>query len=131
MALKISIIPYIGIRFLAITRPFFVRLVWFFLVIQETIIYRLVMRNRDFDAFLENILFWRENGRGRRHGTKGSGASRPDQRVGQMGQPFGSTVNSKTSFKNFGPEVGTWIADKINYSNNYRWNWLYLFIKYF
>ena len=29
----------------------------FFLVTQETIIYRLMMRNHDFDAFLEKIVF--------------------------------------------------------------------------
>ena len=45
-----SIIPYMGIRFLAIT--------------QETIIYRFVMRHHD---FLE------KNGRGRHGGVKGSG----------------------------------------------------------
>ena len=45
--------------------------------------------------------FWRENGRGRHRGAKGSGASRPDQKVGPLGQSFGSTVNSKTWFQKF------------------------------
>ena len=38
------------------------------------------MRNHDFDVFLENIYFWRENGRGRHTDAKGSGPSRADQK---------------------------------------------------
>ena len=34
----------------------------------------------------------------------GSGSSRPDQNFDPLGKPFGSTVISKTFFKNLGPE---------------------------
>ena len=72
------------------------------MVTQETIIYRLVVRNNDFDAFFERSLsFWRENGRGRHGGAKGPGASRPDQKFGPVARPFGSIVISKTCFQNF------------------------------
>ena len=47
------------------------------MVTQETIIYRLVVRNHAFDAFFKEILFWRENGL------------------------FGSTVISKYMFSKF------------------------------
>ena len=73
------------------------------MVTQETIIYRLVVRNNVFDAFLKEIFFWRENWRGRHGGAKGSGTSRPDQKVGPVDGPFGSTVISKTCFQNFRP----------------------------
>ena len=72
-----------------------------FLVTHKIIIYRLVMRNCDFDAFLKISYFWRENGRGRHSGAKVSGASRPNQKVGPMGGPFGPTINSKTYFQKF------------------------------
>ena len=48
----------------------------FFMVFQETIIYRLVMKNHNFDAVLKNSYVWRENGRGRQTGAEGYGASR-------------------------------------------------------
>ena len=35
------------------------------------------------------------------------GASRSDQKFGRLGGPFGSTVNSKTCLKKFGPEPPT------------------------
>ena len=66
---------------------------------QETIMYRLVMRNHDFDAFFEkNINFWRKNGRGHHAGAEGSRVSRPDQKVGPLDGTFGSTVISKNVF---------------------------------
>ena len=71
-----------GIRFLANWAEFFF----------GTIIYRLVMRNHDLDSFSEKFKFWRENGRGRHAGARGSRASRPDQKVAQSGGTFGSTV---------------------------------------
>ena len=39
--------------------------------------------------------FWRENGRVRHFDAKGSGASKPDQKVGPPGGTFGSTIVSK------------------------------------
>ena len=39
--------------------------------------------------------------RGRYGGVKGSGTSRPNQKVGPICRPFGSTVISKTCFRNF------------------------------
>ena len=41
---------------------------------------------------------------GGKMGVKGSGASRPDQKVGSPGKSLDSTVISKIVFKNLGPE---------------------------
>ena len=61
---------------------------------QETIIYRLVMRNHDFGALQK-----RQNGHGRHAGAKGS---RPNQKVGP---PFGLTIIlKKLLFENLGPQ---------------------------
>ena len=75
-----------------------------FLVTQETIIYRLVMRNHECDAFLKKILFLAG-----KMGVattvvpkpKGFGALRPNQKVGPLGEPFGSIVNLETCFQKF------------------------------
>ena len=69
------------------------------MVTQETIIYRLVVRNHDFDVFFEKTLLWQENDGGRHSGANRSAASRLDQKVGPMGGPFGSTVISKVDIK--------------------------------
>ena len=61
------------------------------------------MRNHNFDAF-ENYFIWRENRRGHYGGAKGSGASRPDQKVGQLAGTFGSTVISKPCNQKLWPE---------------------------
>ena len=71
LALKISIIPYKGIRFLAITRPFLSNRAEFFMVTQETIIYQLVI-NHDFDAFL---------GKYHMFGGKGLGLQDPSNKL--------------------------------------------------
>ena len=61
----------------------------FFMEIQETIVYRLNIRNHDFRTYLKILNFWRENGRGRRPADgKGSAASKPDQKVGPLVEPF-------------------------------------------
>ena len=70
---------------------------------QETIIYQLLMRIRDFDPFLKRIIFLAENGRGYHAASKGSRASRSDQKFGPLGGPFGSNIISKKVFK--GPET--------------------------
>ena len=44
--------------------------------------------------------FWQENVRGRHAG--GSGASRPDQKVGPLGGSFGHSLSQKSVFENFG-----------------------------
>ena len=49
---------------------------------QETIIYRLVMRNHDLDAFYKTKIVGGEKGRGHHAGAKVSRASRPNQKVG-------------------------------------------------
>ena len=74
----------------------------FFMVTQETIIYRLVMRNHDFYSYL-----WQENGRARKMGVaatlaaKGMGkASRHDQKVGRLSGPFGPTTIVKSCYRN-------------------------------
>tara|TARA_B110000037_G_C16626268_1_gene304484 strand:- start:17 stop:334 length:318 start_codon:yes stop_codon:yes gene_type:complete len=59
---------------------------------QKTIIHRLVMRNRDFDAFLKKKSYFGRKMSVGSLGTKGSGASRPDQTVGPPDGPFGSTI---------------------------------------
>ena len=58
-SLKIPIIPYKDIRFLAIAQPFFCPVgLKFCMVIQETIIYRLVMKNHGFEPYLPYSIFW-------------------------------------------------------------------------
>ena len=49
--------------------------------------------------FRKKFNFWRENGRGRHAGAKGSRGSRPDQKVGSSGGIFWSTVISEKSFR--------------------------------
>ena len=44
--------------------------------------------------FEKNAYFWRENGRGRHAGAKGSGASRPDQNVDSRGGVFGKMFSN-------------------------------------
>ena len=78
----------------------------FFIGTKDTIIYRLVMRNQDYDAFLKkkSISNCRlENGRGRHAGAKVSGASRPDQKVGPLGPGWTFWVNRylKNQFQKF------------------------------
>ena len=52
MAFKMSIIPYMGIRFLAIAKPFLAnRAEFFFGNSGDYLLDRLVMRNLDLDAF--------------------------------------------------------------------------------
>ena len=82
-------VEYMAIRFLA----------EIFMVTQESIIYRLVMRNHDFDAFLKKSYLLRENGRGCHCGAKGIGAPGSNQRVGPLVGPYGSTTISKTCFQ--------------------------------
>ena len=99
MNLKISIIPYMGICLWAKLSHFSTNRAEicygnsgdYYLVI-----YRLVVRKHVFDAILK-IYFWWEMG----VATKGSGISRPDQKVDQMGGPVGSTFISKKCFRNF------------------------------
>ena len=59
---------------------------------------KLVCTLSDFD-FLG--YFWRENGLSHNAGLKWSGDSKPNQNVGLLGGPFGSTVILKTFFQNF------------------------------
>ena len=47
--------------------------------------------------FFWKTYFWRENGRGRHHGAKGSGASSPDQKVGLLGRPLTGKLVLKIS----------------------------------
>ena len=55
-------------------------------------IHQLVIGNHDFDAFLNNYTFWRENGHGRHASAQVSEALRPDQKVGPLDGLFWSTV---------------------------------------
>ena len=50
-----SVIPYLGIRYGHNLVIFSSNRAEFFMVPQKTIIYRLVMRNRDFDEFKNNV----------------------------------------------------------------------------
>ena len=62
------------------------------------------MRNHDYDAFLEKSYFWRENGRGRHRGAKGSGTSILDQKLAHWVDLLGQPLSRKLVFKTFGPE---------------------------
>ena len=56
--IEIPIIPYKGIRSLAIARPFFDELGWnFFMEAQEIIIYRLMLKNPGFGPYLLSSIF--------------------------------------------------------------------------
>ena len=66
---------------------------------KETIIYRLAMRNDDFDAYLK-----RENGCGRHAGAEGSGALRPDLKVAHWLDLFVKPLYRKHIFLILGPE---------------------------
>ena len=101
MDFKISTIPYMGISFLAITQPFLTTRADNFYGNSRDYYLSIGVRNYVFDAILKNIIFWRENGRGRDGGAKRSGTSRPGQKVGTMVETFGSTVISKTCHRNF------------------------------
>ena len=65
-------------------------------VTHEIIIYRLVVRSHAFDAYLEEILFWRENGRG----CQGVWDLKLVQSVDPLGQP----LYRKRVFEISGPE---------------------------
>ena len=58
MSLKVTIISYKGIRFLAITQPFLTNRAEFFMGTQKTIIYRLVLTNPGFGPYLSFSIFW-------------------------------------------------------------------------
>ena len=70
----------------------------FFMGTQETIICRLVMSNPSYDDYFLLIFFdflghfWRENERG---------SSKPNQKVGPLGGPFGPTAMSESCLRNF------------------------------
>ena len=85
MDFKISIIPYMGIRILAMTQPIFGQSGWLFYGNSGDYYYV-------YDGFLKEILFLA--------GKWASGTTRPDQKVGPMSGPFGSTVSviSKNMF---------------------------------
>ena len=89
--------------FLTITRPFFVQSDWFFMVTQETIIYRSEMRNHDFDAFFKKgPIVSGKMGVAATVAPKGLGsASRSEQKVGALVEPFRSIVILKTCFHKF------------------------------
>ena len=69
---------------------------------QDTIIYRLVMRNLSYDAYFWFLMFWATFGW--KMGvvtTRAPGASKTDQKVVQLGGPFRPTAISKSCFRNF------------------------------
>ena len=76
------IIPCMGMRVLAITRPFLRPIeLEFFIVTQETIIYQLVMRIHDFDTFFEkNNLLTGKKGAAATRSPKGMGPQEPTKR---------------------------------------------------
>ena len=63
--------------------------------------------------FLRNPIFSGGNGLGRHIGAKGSGISRPDQKDGPMGGPFGSTPVQPLSRKNVCEIFGLYIIPEI------------------
>ena len=55
---KMVCMPYLGTRFLAKTQHFWANWAEFFMGVQETIIYRLVMRNLSCNAYFWILIFW-------------------------------------------------------------------------
>ena len=75
----------------------------FFMGTQETIIYRLVMRNLSFGPYLPFWFFWPCEGQkwAWPHACPyGSGVSKLNQKVDPLGGPFAPTINSKSCFWN-------------------------------
>ena len=93
--------PHLGIRFLAIAQPFLGQLGRKFLWELR----RLLSINRWWQIQVMILFFildfwsnlWQENGCGHHK----SGASKPKQKVGPLGGPFGPTAISKSYFRNF------------------------------
>ena len=54
--------------------------------------------------FWKTLNFWRENGRGRHAGAKGSRVSRPDQKVGSLGGTFVQPFSRINGFENLWPK---------------------------
>ena len=68
----------------------------FYGITLETIIYRLVVRNYNFDNFLKNIIFLAgRNGQGRHCGAKGSGLQDPTKNLAQWVDLFGQPLSRK------------------------------------
>ena len=77
----------------------------FFFVTQETIIYLLVMRNHDFDAFFgKNPIFGGKIGVAATVAQKGLGPQDPTKNLANWVDLFGQPLTRKLVFKNFGPE---------------------------
>ena len=76
----------------------------FFLVTQETIIYRLVMRNYDADAFLENHIFGGKMGVATTVAPKGLGPQVPTRKLAHWVEHLGQPLSLKLVFKKFGYE---------------------------
>ena len=98
---KISIIPLMGIHFLAITQPFLSNLAEIFYGYSRD--YYLLM---GCDKSWFWCIFWKKSNFGKKWAwppqwCQGSGASRPDQNVDPLSGPFGSTVIWKTCFQKF------------------------------
>ena len=88
MALKISNIPGLN----------------FFMVTQETIIYRLVIKNRDFDAFLKkNHIFGGKIGVATTVASKGLGPRDPTKKLTHWVDLLGQLLSRKPVLINFGP----------------------------
>ena len=73
--------PFMGILFMTVT--FCPNRLKFLMGDQETIIYRLVMRNLRNVPYFSILIFWvvSENGHGPHAGTKGSGTSKINQKM--------------------------------------------------
>ena len=97
-----SVCPYMGIRFSAIILPFFDQsssnFVWLLkgpLSIDYT--YKIAPKS----YFFKMHPFWAENRRGHHGGAIWFLGYKPNQKVGSMGIPFGSTIISKSCFPKF------------------------------
>ena len=83
--------------------------------VQQTIIYRLVMRNLSYDAYFSVLIFWATFGR--KMGVATTCTPNPNQKDGQLGGPFGPTTVSKSCFRNF---QGCTPPSLINSQTNYN-----------
>ena len=82
------------------------KLIWlkFFLGTQGTIIYRLVVKNHDFDAFLKKSIFSNKMGVAAMLAPTGLGLQDPTKKLAHQVKLLGQSLSQKNVFQNFGPE---------------------------
>ena len=104
MALKKTIIPYMGMRFWPLSVIFWPIVLKCFMGTQETIIYRLAMRNHDLDVFLKYI-FGGKRGVAATLVPKGLGPHVPAKKLAHWADLLSQSLSHKNVFKKLGPEL--------------------------